>query len=85
MKGECSLYGGEETIFSSDSPELLARTLVITISPALTVDLVEDPAVSFGLDSKASYSARSLFDPEASVPQRAATMLGYATHGFANS
>ena len=83
-EGECSLYGGEETIFSSDSPELLKRTLVINISPTLSVELVEEPAERFGLNSSFSYFAGLLYDPDAPMPQRAATMLGSATHDFAN-
>ena len=82
---ECSTFGDEETIFSSDSPELLARTLVINISPTLYVDLVEQPVARFGLKSSSSYFAGLLYKPNAPIPQRAATMLGSARQDSANS
>ena len=72
---ECSTFGGEETIFSSDSPELLRRTLAISIAEDMSVALVEHPAVYFGLESHAPYDINLLFDRNAPLPTRSQTML----------
>lgn len=72
---ECSTFGGEETIFSSDSPELLRRTLAISISGELSVILVEDPASYFGLDLNIPYEVNSLFDRDATMSRRSREML----------
>ena len=72
---ECSTFGGEETIFSSDSPELLRRTLAISIAEDMSVALVEHPADYFGLESHAPYDINLLLDRDVPLPTRSQTML----------
>lgn len=77
-KGECSLFGGEQTAFTSDSPELLQRTLAVNIAADLSVTLIEDPAEYFGLDSRIPYDVSLLYDRAAGISSRARTMLASA-------
>ncbi len=75
----CGEFSGDETIFSSSSPgELLGTTLVIVLNEDLSVELVEDPADFLGLDLSATYDASKLYNADAPLPPRAATMLGAA-------
>ena len=80
----CSTFGGEETIFSAPE-EFLHRTLVIQINEDLSVQLVDQPANFFGLDSNAPYDANALYDLTAPLPPRAITMLGAATPAVADT
>ena len=74
---DCSTFGGEDTIFTVASPgDLLQKTLVINIGADLSVDLVSQPAVRFGLALDESYDASNLYDADAPLPPRAVTMLG---------
>ncbi len=77
--GICSIAGGEETLFSVElTQDLLKRTLVIKLNEDLSVELLDDPAGYFGLDTDIAYDATSLYDPDAPLPPRASTMLGAA-------
>ncbi len=75
---ECSVFGGEKTIFSSDSPELHQRTLALNIAADLSVTLIEDPAERFGLDRNPSYNVNLLFDRDAPLSSRTEKMLAAA-------
>ncbi len=84
-KTECSTFGGEKTIFTSDSPELLQRTLAINIAADLSVTLLESPADYFGLDTNLPYNADMLFDREASLSPRSVKMLASAVRAKTNT
>ena len=58
----------------------LENILLIKIHEDLSVELVEQPAAYFGFDSDLTYDARRLYNPNAPLPPRAATMLGSALH-----
>ena len=74
---DCSTFGGEDTILTATDPGgLLQRTLVISIGADLSVDLVSQPAVRFGLALDEPYDASNLYDADAPLPPRAVTMLG---------
>lgn len=75
---ECSVFGGEKTIFSSDSPELLQRTLALNIAADLSVALLEQPAEHFGLDSNLPYNVDRLFERDAALSPRSVKMLASA-------
>ena len=77
-KAECSTFGGEKTIFTSDSPELLQRTLAINIAADLSAAVIEDPADYFGLDSRSPYDVSLLYDRGAGISSRARSMLASA-------
>ena len=47
----------------------------------LSVELVEDPAEFLGLELSAPYHASALYDADAPLPPRAATMLAAALGG----
>ena len=75
----CSTREGEETVFNSGAPgELLQRTLVFQLNEDLTLELLQDPVAALALDLDVSYDAGRLYEPDAPLPQRAATMLGPA-------
>jgi len=74
-KTECSTFGGEKTIFTSDSPELFQRTLAINIAADLSAAVIEDPADYFGLDSRFPYDVSLLYDRGAGISSRARSML----------
>ncbi|MCY4061992.1 MAG: hypothetical protein OXG53_06470 [Chloroflexi bacterium] len=81
-KKYCGDFSGDETIFSSAAPgDLLRTTLVMVLSEDLSVELVEDPAEFLGLDLTATYDAGELYNAEATLPPRAATMLGATLGG----
>ncbi len=75
---ECSVFGGEKTIFSSDSPELLQRTLALNIAADLSVALLEQPAEHFGLGTHLPYNVDRLFERDASLSSRSVKMLASA-------
>ena len=54
----------------------LSNMLLIKIHEDLSVELVEQPSVYFGFGSDSTYDARRLYNPDAPLPPRAATMLG---------
>lgn len=83
-KGECSTFGGEKTIFTSDSPDLLQRTLVINIAADLSVALVEYPSEYFGFDSRLHYDVSLLYDRDAGISSRARSMLTSARRAETN-
>lgn len=83
-KGECSLFGGEKTIFTSDSPELLQRTLAINIAADLSAAVIEHPADYFGLDSRSPYDVSLLYDRGAGISYRARSMLASARRAGTN-
>ena len=56
----------------------LENILLFKINADLSVELVEQPSVYFGFGSDSAYDARRLYDPDAPLPPRAATMLGSA-------
>ena len=77
----CSTREGEETLFSSAAPgELLQRTLVFKLTEELALERVKDPVEFLALDIDVSYDPGLLYDPDAPLPPRAATMLGPALH-----
>ena len=82
-KGECRLFGGEETIFTSDSPELLQQTLALSIAADMSVALIEDPAEYFGLESRSPYNVSTLYDRDAGISPRAWSMLASARRAVA--
>lgn len=84
-QSECSTFGGEETIFTSDSPELLARTLAINIAADMSATVIEDPAATFGLDARLPYDVSLLYDRGAEIPSRARSMLASARRAPADS
>lgn len=77
-KAECSIFGGEKTIFTSDSPELLQRTLAINIAADMSAAVIDHPADAFGLDSRVAYDARLLYDRGVPISSRASSMLASA-------
>ena len=78
----CGDFSGGETIFSSAAPaDLLGTTVVMVLNEDLSVDLVEDPAEILGLELAATYDASKLYDADAPLPPRAATMLAAALRG----
>lgn len=78
----CGDFSGGETIFSSTaSGDLLGTTLVMVLNEDLSVELVEDPADFLGLDLTATYDASKLYNADAPLPPRAATMLAGALPG----
>ena len=81
---ECSTFGGEKTIFSSDSSELLQRTLAVNIAADMSVALVEDPAEYFGLDSRIPYDVSLLYDRDSGISSRAGSMLASARRAWRN-
>ena len=83
-KAECSTFGGEETIFTSDSPQLLQRTLALNIAADMSVTLIDHPADAFGLGSRVAYDVRPLYDRGAPIPSRASSMLASALRGGAS-
>ena len=56
----------------------LSNMLLLKIHEDLSVELVEQPSVYFGFGSDSTYDARRLYNPDAPLPPRAATMLGSA-------
>ena len=56
----------------------LENILLFKINADLSVELVEQPSVYFGFDSDSTYDASRLYNPNAPLPPRAATMLGSA-------
>ncbi len=54
----------------------LQNTLLFKINKDLSVELVEQPSVYFGFESDLTYDANQLYNPDAPLPPRAATMLG---------
>ena len=56
----------------------LSNILLLKIHEDLSVELVEQPSVYFGFGSDSAYDARRLYNPDAPLPPRAATMLGSA-------
>ena len=58
--------------------DLLPRALVFRLNPDLGVDLIEDPAAYFGLNTDEAYDASGLYNPDAPLPPRALSMLGAA-------
>lgn len=75
----CGEFDGDETIFSPGAPgDLLGRTLVFVFDDDYKVELVEDPGALLGLDAAAPYDAGALYDADAPLPTRAATMLSAA-------
>ncbi len=77
----CSTRESEETIFNSETAgELLQRTLVFKFAEDLALELVEDPVAELALDIDVAYDPSLLYDPDAPLPPRAATMLGPALH-----
>ncbi len=83
-KEECSVFGGEETIFTSDSSELLQRTLAINIAADMSAAVIEDPADYFGLDSRSPYDVSLLYDRGAGISSRARSMLASARRAETN-
>lgn len=83
-ENECSAYGDEQTIFTSDSPELLQRTLALNIHADLSVTLIENPAEYFGLEQRAPYDVSLLYDRDAVFPPRARSMLASVRSGGAD-
>ncbi len=77
-ESECSVFGGENTIITSGSPELYQRTLALNIAADLSVALIEDPAERFGLDRNLSYNVNLLFDRDAPLSSRTEKMLAAA-------
>ena len=78
----CGDQVGGETIFDANDPgELLQRTLVFNLNEDLSVELVEDPAAFLNLDIDVPYDASLLYDADAPLPPRAATMLSAALGG----
>ena len=58
---------------------MLPQALVFQLHPDLRVDLIEDPAAYFGLESRfEAYDASGLYDTAAPLPPRALSMLGAA-------
>ncbi len=66
----------------SDSDDFIKKylknILLLKIHEDLSVELIEQPAAYFGFDSGSMYDARRLYNPDAPLPPRAATMLGSA-------
>ena len=58
----------------------LSNMLLLKIHEDLSVELIEQPSVYFGFGSDSAYDARRLYNPDAPLPPRAATMLGSALH-----
>ena len=56
----------------------LENILLFKINADLSVELVEQPSVYFGFDSDSTYDASRLYNPDAPLPPRAASMLGAA-------
>ena len=56
----------------------LQNILLFKINEDWSVELVEQSAAYFGIDSDLSYDANRLYSPDAPLPPRAATMLGSA-------
>ena len=56
----------------------LPNMLLLKVHEDLSVELVEQPAAYFGFDSDLTYDAGRLYNPDAPLPPRAATMLGAA-------
>lgn len=83
-QSECSAFGGEMTIFTSDSPELFHRTLAINIAADMSAAVIENPADYFGLDSRFPYDASLLFDRGAGISSRARSMLASARRAETN-
>ncbi|MCY4072235.1 MAG: hypothetical protein OXG60_13140 [Chloroflexi bacterium] len=83
-KAECRTFGGEKTIFTSDSSELLQRTLAINIAADMSVALLEHPVDYFGLDSRFPYDASLLYDRDAEISSRARSMLASARRAETN-
>ena len=54
--------------------------LLLKIHEDLSVELIEQPSVYFGFGSDSTYDVRRLYNPDAPLPPRAATMLGSALH-----
>ncbi len=78
----CGNPTGGDTLFSSkDAGDLLQRTLVFKLNGDLSVEVVEDPAAFLDLDIDVPYDASLLYDADAPLPPRAATMLGAALRG----
>ena len=78
----CGDFSGDETIFSAAAPaDLLGTTLVMVLNEDLSVELVEDPADFLGMDLTATYDASKLYNADAPLPPRAATMLAAALRG----
>lgn len=78
----CGEFSGDETIFSSAAPEdLLGTTVVMMLNEDLSVEWVEDPADFLGMDLTATYDASKLYNADAPLPPRAATMLAAAFGG----
>ncbi len=72
----CGDFSGDETVFSSAAPaDLLGTTVVMVLNEDLSVELVADPVEFLGLESSAPYNASELYDADAPLPPRAATML----------
>lgn len=63
---------------ANQSVDRLTRTLVFRLNDDLSVDLIEDPIAYLGLDIDMDYDASTLYNPDAPLPPRAATMLGAA-------
>ena len=57
----------------------LENILLFKIHEDLSVELVEQPAAYFGFDSDSPYDASRLYNPDAPLPPRAATMLSAAS------
>ncbi len=83
-KAECSTFGGEKTIFTSDSPELLRRTLAINIAADMSAAVIEHPADYFGLDSRSLYDVSLLYNPGAEISPRARSILASARRAGSN-
>ena len=75
----CGDQVGGETIFDANDPgKALRRTLVFKLNEDLSIALVKDPAALLELDIDVPYDASLLYDANAPLPPRAATMLGAA-------
>ena len=69
-----NLYSDSDGFIKSNLPNIL----LLKIHEDLSVELVEQPSVYFGFGSDSAYDARRLYNPDAPLPPRAATMLGSA-------
>ena len=76
---DCSNAFNHEMIFDSAAPEdLLQRSLFFELRLDHTVRLIRDPISYLNLDIDVPYDASLLYDANAPLPLRAATMLGAA-------
>ena len=76
---DCSNAFNHEMIFDSAAPEdLLKHTLFFELRQDHTVRLIRDPISYLNLDIDVPYDASLLYDANAPLPPRAATMLGAA-------